>query len=179
MKNFIFFFIITSFFFNSCTKHQENKTNEKVFDVTIDLEDEFLNIESTKQKDHALNGDYYSSVDSIKIYGAGYSKKIVDSLKNNNLEVIISAWLRESKTPNEGVIAFSLNGINGEIKDWKTIAVQPDKFSPSIWCKLQDTIRYDANTVSSANLLKIFGMKQNGSDSLDIDDVKIKFRFYK
>lgn len=163
----------------SCSKENSESKTEKTIEVQIDMESGFLNVEDTKHKDNAYQGQYYSSVDSVKIYGAGYLKKIDDSLKGYNLDVIVTAMLREENFPNEGGLAFSLNDNIGGVKSWKTIAVSQESFKPKEWCKIEDTIKYESNLIIESSELRIFAMKQLGADKLDIDNINIKYRFYK
>lgn len=163
----------------SCSKKETASTTDKTIEINIDMESGFLNIEETKQKDNAYQGQYYSSVDSVRIYGAGYLKKIEDTLKGYNLEVIVTAMLREENAPIEGSIAFSLNDHSGAVKNWQTLSVSQQNFKPREWCKIEDTIKYDSNLLRESSELKIFSMKQNGADKLDVDNLNIKYRFYK
>jgi hypothetical protein len=115
----------------------------------------------------------------VRIYGAGYLKKIDDSLKGYNLDVIVTAMLREENAPAEGSIAFSLNDNSGAVKNWQTVSVLQQNFKPKEWCKIEDTIKYDSNLLRESSELRIFAMKQNGGDKLDVDNLNIKCRFYK
>ncbi len=102
----------------SCSKDvKENKT-ERIFDVHVNLENDFINIDNTKKQYNAHSGEFYSSIDSIAQYGAGYVKSIDDTLHGYNLNLIVSAWVREFEAPAEGSIAVSLNKADNSLKDW-------------------------------------------------------------
>lgn len=177
MKKVSLSFLALVFLATSCGTKEESKT-ERVFDVNVNLENDFINIENTKKQYNAHSGDYYSGVDSITVYGAGYVKKIDDTLKGYNLNVCISAWVRELYAPCEGGIAVSLNGAGGT-KDWKVLQPNADTFKPNEWNQILDTIKYTSSLVNESNEIKIFSMKQNGSDAFDVDDLRIKYIFYK
>lgn len=162
----------------SCGKRDEIKRTERIYDVDVNMENDFINIENTKRQYNAHSGDYFSSVDSVAIYGAGYVKTIHDSLKGYNLNVCVSAWVREFSAPCEGIIAASLNKDNSVI-DWKNLQPNANNFKEKEWNYITDTIKYNSSQINEATVLKIFSMKQAGKDFLDVDDLRIKYIFYK
>ncbi len=177
MKKIILCAVILIIFTTSCGKKTAPRT-ERVFDIDVNMENDFLNIESTKKSFNAHGGDFYSGVDSINIYGAGYSKKIVDSLKGYNLDVVISAWIREMKLPDEGGIAVSVNAPN-VTKDWQVVKCKAGSFKVGEWNQIKDTLKFTADKMKDVTEVKIFSMKSNGSDLFDVDDLRIKYIFHK
>lgn len=171
--------LIISFCFTFCSKNEPKTSNEKTIEVDVDMENEYLNVSETKQKGSAFKGDYFSSVDSVRVYGAGYSLKINDTLKGYNLQVLVSAWLREVNSPNEGSIGFSLNDQSGAVKNWKALSIEKNNFKANEWVNITDTVEFEGELTRQASELRIFAMKQNGSDKLDVDNLNIKYRFYK
>lgn len=178
MKKIVLVGLTATVLLASCAKEQKKTENARYFDVNVNMENDFINIESTKRQYNAHSGDYYSGVDSIAQYGAGYVKKIDDTLKGYNLDVYVSVWMREMKAPNEGSIAFSLNNAGGT-KDWKALQCKSNNFKPGEWIQVIDTIRYTSDQLKDATELKIFSMKSTGSDFLDVDDLRIKYKFHK
>lgn len=178
MKKIIFSIYLFTFLVTSCAK-QETENTDRIFEVNVNMENDFINIESTKKLNNAHSGDYYSSVDSINVYGAGYVKRIDDTLKGYKLDLIVSAWLRELAEPNEGGIAIALNAADGTAKHWQVLKCRDGSFIKGEWMFVQDTLRFEADKIKDVKEIKTFSMKQNGADALDVDDLRIKYRFYK
>ena len=165
-------------FFYSCNRSEVKKT-ERDFEVNVNLENDFINIENTKKQYNAHTGDYYSGIDTTVKYGAGYIKKIDDTLKGYNLDLIVSAWIREMVSPCEGAIAVSLEGIDGSNKNWTGLKVKAGNFKVKEWNYVVDTFRYKEQFMNDVSQIKIFGMKNEGGDMFDVDDLRIKYIFYK
>lgn len=170
--------IIFSMLVSSCGNKVE-KRNERIFDVNVNLENDFINIENTKKQYNAHSGDYYSGVDTSLKYGAGYVKKIDDTLRGYNLDLIVSAWVRESVAPCEGAIAVSLNGKDGSSKDWTGLKVSADRFKEKEWIHVVDTFKYKSALMNDVSEIKVFSMKSEGGDMFDVDDLRINYIFYK
>lgn len=162
----------------SCGKKQEQRT-ERVFDVNVNLENDFINIDNTRKQYNAHSGEFYSGVDTIVQYGAGYVKHIDDSLKGYNLNLVVSAWVREFEAPAEGTIAVSVNKMDGSPKDWTGLKVKANQFKEKEWIHITDTFRYNSDFLKDVNEIKIFSLKQKGNDQLDVDDLRIKYIFHK
>ena len=178
MKKIILAASIVVIAMNACTKAEKTRT-ERVFDINVNLENDFINIDNTKRQYNAHSGDYYSGVDSITVYGAGYVKKIDDTLRGYGLDICVSAWVREVAAPSEGAIAVSLNGKGGETKNWTGVRVKEADFKPNEWIHIVDTFRYQSEFMKDIEEIKIFSMKQAGKDSYDVDDLRIKYLFHK
>lgn len=163
----------------SCNRGAKENKTERVFDVNVNLENDFINIENTRVHYNSHSGEYYSSVDSIVQYGAGYLKQIDDSLKGYNLDIIVNAWVREFEAPAEGYIAISANKADNSTKDWAGLKVKAGNFKEKEWIQLSDTFKYNADFLNDVNVFKIFALKPNGKDHLDVDDLRIKYIFYK
>lgn len=161
----------------SCTKIDKNAT-QRVVDVNLNP-DEFLNFEHTKKQYNAHSGEFYNAIDSVGIYGAGYVKKIDDTLRGYAVDICVTAWVREILAPSEGAIAVSLNKKGGETKEWTGLKVKPENFKPNEWIQITDTFRYKNEVMNDIDEIKIFAMKQNGVDFFDIDDLRIKYIFHK
>lgn len=179
MKSIVFIIITFIFILISCNSSDKKISPERIFDINVNLENDFINIESTRKQYNSHSGEYYSGVDSINQYGAGYVKQIEDTLKGFNLKLIISAWLRESNSPGEGSIAISVNKPDGTIKDWNGLKVKTPNFKEKEWIHITDTFKYQADFLADVKEIKIFALKQHGKDLLDVDDLKIKYIFYK
>lgn len=176
-----FSLIVTSFIaLTSCSNLDKKRTDEKVIDIHVTMEkNDFVNIENTRKQFNAHSGDYFSSIDSIIQYGGGYVKKIDDSLKGYDVDIYLSAFIRENESPLQGGIAVSIFTPSG-IKDWKVLQPKLGTFKPKEWCQVIDTIRYKSSLLAEKDAeIKIFSVKQTGADMLDVDDIKIKYVFHK
>ncbi len=161
---------------SSCGEEKKPR-EEKVFNIDVNIEDDFINIDNTKKQGNSHSGNFYSAVDKGTIYGAGFSKIIDDSLKSYNLDLIIDVWVRENIAPCEGSIAISLNKKDGTPKEWAIL--KPENFKEKQWIHVIDTFRYKSDIMNEVNEIKIFSMKDAGDDTFDIDDLKIKYIFNK
>jgi hypothetical protein len=179
MKGTAISLLIITLAVTACKREEREAKTERVFDVNVNLENDFINIENTKKTYNAHSGDYYSGVDSIVKYGAGYVKKIDDTLKGYNLDLIVSAWVREAVAPLEGSIAISLNLEDGSPKYWNGLDVKPGNFKENQWVHVIDTFNFKKDFMDNIKEVKIFSIKTKGSDLLDVDDLRIKYVFYK
>lgn len=179
MKKTITIITIITLITTSCKKNSADKNSERIFDINVNLEKDFINIETTRKQYNSHSGEYYSGIDSIIQYGAGYIKQIDDSLKGYNLNVAVSAWMREEQAPAEGSIGISVNKIDGTIKDWNGVKVKNPNFKPKEWIQVVDTFKYKADFLSDVKEIKVFSIKTTGKDYLDVDDLRIKYIFYK
>jgi hypothetical protein len=164
---------------SSCNRDKP-KRDERLFDVNVTMEkNDFVNVENTRKAFNAHSGDYFSSIDSVTQYGAGYVKKIDDSLRGYNVDIVVSAYIREASAPLEGGLAVSVFAPTG-IKDWRVLQPKVGAFKPGQWNLVQDTVKYPSSLLTEKDSeIKIFSVKPKGSDFLDIDDIKIKYIFYK
>lgn len=179
MKKLFLSFTALSLVIASCTK-TETKRTEHISEIAVSMEkNDFVNIENSRRQYNAHGGEYYSGVDSIQVYGGGYVKRLEDSLKNYNLDLVVSGWLREIKAPCEGYIAVSLVGADGSIKDWNGVNEKKGKFTENQWFFVTDTFHYNKTLLNTVSEVKVFAMKPNGADMFDMDDLKVKYIFYK
>lgn len=178
MKNVILLssFAISLLF--ACTKIQ--KGDDLVLMADINMENKVLNFESTLKENGAHSGKYYSSVDSIRQYAAGYSYILPDSLKNKDVTVYVSAWVRESELPLDGEIAAAVETSKGN-KSWVTFGLKnKSTYKPGEWVQIKDSIKYDKSLLSDPHIdIRVFGIKSKGKDMLDVDDLEIKYKFSK
>jgi len=177
MKKIVLSFTALLVAFASCSKVDKDST-KRVVDVSVNPE-EFLNFESTKKEYNAHTGNFYNGVDSTTVYGAGYVKKIDDTLRGYAVDICINAWVREILGPSEGAIVVSMNKKGGQAKDWTGAKVKPENFKPNEWIHVTDTFKYKSDFMNDIDEIKIFAMKQNGIDFFDMDDLRIKYIFHK
>ncbi len=166
---------------NACSKSDKACKDEaaKKFEAEVNMENDHINIENTKKYSNAHSGDYYSSVDSVQTYGAGYVKTIADSLKGYNLTVYVTGWLREKEAPFEGSIAVSMND-GGNVLDWKCIELKNKPYKAGEWIMVKDSFNYPPNLFNRKDVQhKVFSFKRQGADALDADDIHITYKFYK
>lgn len=161
----------------SCSK--EKKNTDVVITSEINMEHQMLNFTTSKTENNAHSGKFYSSVDSIYKYGAGYSFVIPDSLKDRNLKVYIKAWVREQESPMNGAIAVALSNSKG-IAFWGTLEVKNKNYTPNTWVEINDSVVIASSLLKDSFAeLSIFGFKTIGKDRFDLDDLNIKYKFYK
>lgn len=166
----------------SCTRNNtivNSHSDDVIINTEINLEHAELNIESTKAEGEAHSGNYFSSIDSVKQYGAGYLYSVNDSLKNKNLSIYISCWVRESALPFEGGIAVSVTNKEGSA-GWKTFEPKVTDYKVGTWILLKDSVFFASDIINKENTeVRIFGFKPNGKDKFDLDDLQIKYKFSK
>lgn len=164
--------------FSACTKIQHD--DSLVLMADMNMENKVLNFENTLKDNGAHTGKYYSSVDSVMQYGAGYSYILADSLKNRNVTVYVSAWIRESELPLEGEIAAAVESSKGN-KAWVTFGLKDKSaYKAGEWVQIKDSVKYDKNLLNDPHIdIRVFGIKSKGKDMLDVDDLQIKYKFSK
>ena len=162
----------------ACGEPEKKRTGEVVYSTEVNMEDEMFT-EKSKKQGSAHSGENYSSIDATVQYGAGFSKKVNDTLNGYNLELIVSSWIREEQLPCEGAIAVSLNKKNGEVKVWKNVKPIENNFKEKNWNFIVDTFRFKGEEMKDVAEIKVFAMKVNGSDVFDVDDLNIKYIYYK
>lgn len=161
----------------SCSK--EKKNTDIVITSEINMEHQMLNFASTKTENNAHSGKFYSSVDSVTKYGAGYSYVIPDSLKDRNLKVYIKAWVREQESPLNGTITVALSTSKG-VAFWGAVAPKVKDYAPNTWVEINDSVLIASTLLKdSFTELSIFGFKDFGKDRLDLDDLNIRYKFSK
>jgi hypothetical protein len=174
--------VIISTLFLSCVRNQPQQassSSDVVMLKEINLENSELNTESTKAEGEAHSGKYFSSIDSIKQYGAGYLYCVNDTLKNKNLSIYISCWVRESDLPFEGGIAVSVTNKDGSA-GWKTFELKTTDCKAGTWIQLKDSVFFASDIINKENTeVRIFGFKPNGKDKFDLDDLQIRYKFSK
>jgi hypothetical protein len=181
VKNIHLFVILILSIFLGCSRSQKsNIENPNIVHLaTINLEDEDAYSNQYRKLNYAHSGNYYSSIDSVTHYGAGYCKAIPDSLLGYNLSVYISVWVREKISPIEGEIGVSLN-VGDKLLDWKSIGMKNIPIHNNEWIQLSDSFFYPAKLLfEKKTYLKVFAMKDSGKDFFDIDDLEIKYKFSK
>lgn len=160
----------------ACDTAQEPVTRVVVISQEAGLDEAVLNADTRKNGD-AHSGQYYSSIDAKQQFGMGRSLLIPDSLKGKRLVVYVSAWVREPQAPIEGGIALQLSNPQGttSFKVFKPSDIQ----ASGRWVQVIDSARFGAQGLKAGGAeLKVFGYKDSGPDSLDIDDIQLKYKFY-
>ena len=179
MKKTIFSILSGSVIVCSCMKNNSSQNGDVIISNEINMEHKPLNFETTKVENNAHTGKYYSSVDSIRSFAAGYAYVIPDSLKNKNLKVYFSAWVRENQAPLEGGVLVSLTTSKGTI-GWDLFDKKKLTYTPGEWVQINDSISYSSAKINENYAeIGVIGMKVNGNDHFDIDDIQIKYLFYK
>jgi|ERR1700752_3294615 len=176
MKKIILVSSVTFLLITACSKIQ--KADGVVFTADMNMENKALNFESTLKENGAHSGKYYSSVDSIMQYGAGYSYVLADSLKSKTLTVFVSAWVRESELPLEGEIAAAVETSKGN-KAWVTFGLKnKSAYKVGDWVQIKDSVQYDKSILNDPHVdVRVFAIKSKGKDMLDVDDLQIKYKF--
>lgn len=123
--------------------------------------------------DESNNSNKYSRIDSIGVFGYGMEYLIPDSLKDCDLNIMISGKWRETGSIT-GNIAVSLQNYKDSITYFNVINADKSIKAINTWSDFSDslTITKSQNT-SASKLLKIFSGKSKGNGFLDVDDLKI------
>lgn len=178
MKKLILSSVFIVSVFASC-RRGDNKKNEVVIENEINMEHKQLNFDASRRENNAHSGQYYSSVDSISHFGIGYEYVLNDSLKNRNLTLYVTCWVREAQLPVEGKISIGLSNAK-EIKKWNEFGVKDANYKAGEWVQLSDSITYSAGDLQDEFIkVGVVAIKSNGSDAFDVDDLKIKYKFFK
>ena len=171
----LFSLTIVSIF--SFCKRPEN--HDIVLTSEINMEHQILNFESTKKEGNSHSGKYYSSVDSVSKYGVGYSFVIADSLKEKNLTIYVSGWVREEFSPIDGTIAVAISTSKWVAK-WQEFVSKDNAYKPGQWTEINDSLTVQSSLLKDEFVeVSVFGFKQKGSDKFDTDDIRIKYKFSK
>ena len=160
----------------SCSGNKHS--NDIIISQEINMEHRFINPDN-KVENNAHSGKYYTSVDSIHVYSTGYAYVLPDSLKNKNVTVYVSAWVREQEAPFEGEVNIGLTTTKGTV-GWHGIKVKDKNYTPNQWIQVKDSIKFTSTQINdSFSEIGVIGIKNNGRDKLDIDDIQIKYKFSK
>lgn len=161
----------------SCSKGPK-KEDVILVHEKLDLENQILNYESTLRTDGGHSSTNYSSVDSINKYSVGYKFIIPDSVRSKNLTLYLSAWVRESAVPLNGVLAVAISNSKG-ILLWNTSSFKGGNYTPNTWVNIKDSLYVGKDLLlkDSYNEIRIFGTKDNGADALNIDDIEFTFKY--
>lgn len=178
MKKGVLFFSLIIILLSACSKIAQPE--DMVITADMNMENRMLNFESTLKENGAHSGRYYSSIDSVRQYGVGYSYVLADSLKTKNVTVCFSAWVRESELPFEGAIAAAVESSKGNLA-WVTFDIKKKKdYKPGTWVEIRDSVTYKSSLFSDPYIdIRVFGIKSKGKDMLDVDDLQIKYKFSK
>lgn len=172
----LLFLVASALLLAACDTAQVPVTRVVVLSQEAGLDEAVLNAD-TRKSGAAHTGEYYSSVDAKRKFGMGRSLLIPDSLKGKRLVVYVSAWVREAEAPIEGGIALQLSNQQGTamFKVFKPADVQ----ASGKWVQIIDSARFGAQGLKAEGTeLKLYGYKDSGPDSLDIDDIQLKYKFY-
>lgn len=161
----------------SCSKNKPVDNSVTII-ADLNLENKVSNYESTLRNNGGHSGDNYSSVDSVARYAIGYTYFIEDTLKTKNLMVYVSAWVRENEKPLTGGVAVALINSAG-IQSWVVLKSKEPNYTPGQWVLIKDSLYFPAAKINTPKAqLAIMGIKDDGKDILDVDDLKIKYKFY-
>ena len=175
MKNVTTIILSISSILLSCSKN--NTTQDIIITNDINMESRPLNFDVSRRESNAHNGSYYSSVDSVNQYGIGYEYILDDSLKSKNITVYVSCWVRESQEPIQGEVNVGLSNSTGIIQ-WHGISIKNKNYKPGEWEKITDTIFYPKDVLNDKIIkIGVVAIKSKGSDTFDVDDLQIKYRF--
>ena len=142
------------------------------------MENKVSNYETTVRNTGGHSGSNYSSVDSISRFAIGYTYFPEDSLKTKNLMIYVSAWVRENELPLNGGVAVALITTKG-MQQWTVLKSKNATYTPGQWVQIQDSLYFPAEKINDAKTeIAVVGIKDDGKDVLDIDDLKIKYKFY-
>lgn len=163
-------------FLLACKQNVKNQYIE--ISQNINMDNRFLNFETTRTEGDTPQGKFYSSADSSKGFTVGYNYIVPDSLKGKNLKIYISAWVREKELPQQGDLIVALTTSKGTIA-WIPVGKFNTKMVPNQWVKINDSLEFKANEIVDPKLeIGVVGTKTKGSDTFDLDDLNVKLKFY-
>jgi hypothetical protein len=163
---------------SSCSRDKNVSENTDINIVQeINMDNKILNFESTRREGGAHSGKYYSSVDTVNQFAVGYEYVLPDTLKKRNVTVYVSCWVREKEMPFNGGLAIALSTTKGTI-NWHVSDLKKSVTKANEWVFVKDSIFYEKAMLNDPFVqIGVVGMKQVGSDALDIDDLKINYKF--
>ncbi len=133
----------------------------------------------TALKSPAHSGKHFYRVNETTKYASTRVFSIPDSLRDYDVTVIVSAWLRESEHPNEGKIAIQLKSQDGQVT-WNEFQLKGNNFQANKWLFIKDSIFISFFSYRDQPTdIVVFGFKGDGPDNLDVDDMKIEYKFSK
>ncbi len=92
--------------------------------------------------------------------------------------VYISAWVRENEAPLTGGVAFALTNSKG-MQHWVVFKSKAQNYTPGQWVQIQDSLYFPSEKINDPKTeIAVVGIKDDGRDLFDIDDLKIKYKFY-
>ena len=179
MKKIILSILSVSVIACSCIRNNSSRNGDVIISNEVNMEHSVLNFDNSRIENNAHSGQYFSRVDSINVFSAGYAYVIPDSLKEKNLKVYFSAWVREAEAPLQGGIAVALNTSKGTVF-WNVFKVKNTNYVPFEWVQIKDSISFNTTLINDSKTeLRIIGAKYEGKDKFDLDDLQIKYKFYK
>ncbi len=163
----------------SCSRYKKSG-DDVLLIADVNMENRLLNFETTLKENNAHSGQFYSSIDSVRQYGVGYSYILPDSLKTKNLTLYISAWVRESELPLEGAIAAAVETTKGNVAWYTFDAKKITTYKAGEWVQIKDSVTYESTLFNQPHIdVRVFGLKSKGKDMFDIDDLQVKYKFSK
>lgn len=162
----------------SCNRGAKENT-DIIISQEINMEHKYLNFEDSKREGKPHSGKYFSSVDSTKQFGVGYEYELADTLKNRNLKVYVSAWVRERDAPLQGHLILALSTSKGTVT-WQALKYKNTVYVPNEWVQIKDSVSFSSNQITDS-LVKIgvVAEKLNGQDGFDVDDLNVTYKFSK
>jgi len=165
--------LASSFLFSSC--EDAVPPTQNIASQFINLEDEIMGFQ-TRTKGDAYSGVYFSHTDSSNAYSLGYSFNLPDSVKNTNIKVCVSAFVRSGEQNTNGTIAVTLNKADSMIV-WKEIYIGNHVATPNQWTIVSDSVLIPKEITNISPLrLNVFGYYPKGKTYLDIDDLSISIK---
>ncbi len=178
MKNKVLKIVVLGLVVTACGRSAK-ENNDIVITQEINMEHKCLNFDASKREGSAHTGKYYSSVDTVNQFAIGYEYELADSLKKQNLQVCVSAWIREKEVPIQGVIVVVLSTSKGTIS-WTPLKYKNSTYVPNDWVHIQDTVSFSSSQLNDSLVrIGVVGQKINGGDALDVDDLIISYKFSK
>lgn len=154
-----------------CAKEEK----QKGFEINLDLTGEIVQVNSqTVIQDETNSNNYYSKVDSLSKYGFGYKIVLPDSLKEQNLKIVISAEVKETESIT-GEFIISINEPNMSNIYWGNRVVSGQLKDLNTWRSFKDSITINSTQNPKKNSsLYIFNSKFSGGGAFCVDNFKVK-----
>lgn len=131
------------------------------------------NIRNQKQGS-AYSGEYYIQADSTDVYPYGQLFILPDSLKNTDLKVFVTAYIRSSVKNPKASFAVTINGKDSSSFVWKEMFLTNQVAIEEQWNIFSDSVEISKEEAIYLPLkLNVFAFCPNKLKYIDFDDVTI------
>lgn len=130
-----------------------------------------------KMQGTAYSGKYFIHADSLINYPYTQTFNLPDSLKNTDLKVFVTAYVRAGEKNPKASFAVTVNGKDSASFTWKEMFLTPQVVTENQWNIFTDSIEVSKEETSFLPLkVSVFGFCPPGRKYIDFDDVNITIK---